>query len=261
MNYDTIIYKKENNVALIVLNRPESLNAISSKLAQELEQVLEAVTIDEEVRVAIVTGEGKAFCAGADIKEMMSSEEASIAGRLSKGKPLPIFDKIENLEKPIIAAVNGVATGGGCELALACDLRIASTLAAFGLGEIKIGVIPGGGGTVRLPRLIGAGKAKEMLFFGEVISVEEAYRTGLVNKVVSPELLLKEAQQWAQLLSQRPPLALKAAKSCVNLGMRMDLGVALAYEAAEISSLMGSKDQIEGMTAFLEKRKPVFEGK
>jgi len=261
MLYQTIIYEKEENIALITLNRPDSLNALNLKLAQELEQVADEIAADESVRVVIITGAGRAFSAGADIKEMMSPETASLGTQLAKGKPLTFFSKIENLDKPVIGAINGLAIGGGCELALVCDMRIASTAARFGFGEIKIGVIPAGGGTVRSPRLIGIAKAKEMLFFGDPIDAEEAYRLGLVNKVVPPESLLDEAKKWANTLSQRPPLALKAAKSCVNVGMQMPLSAAIDFEAREAAILFKTEDREEGMSAFLEKRQPAFRGK
>lgn len=261
MVYESIIYEKENNIALITLNRPDSLNALNSKLTQELEQVADEIANDGSVRVVIITGAGRAFSAGADIKEIMSSGETSIGARLAKGKPLTFFNKIENLDKLVIAAINGLAIGGGCELALVCDLRIASTTAKFGFGEIKIGVIPAGGGTVRTPRFIGIAKAKEMLFFGDPIDAEEAYRLGLVNKVVPPESLLDEAKKWARTLSQRPPLALKAVKSCVNVGMQMPLSAAIDFEAKEAALLLNTEDRNEGMKAFLEKRQPEFKGK
>lgn len=261
MTYETIIYEKEDSVALITLNRPDSLNALSLKLAQELEQVSDEIATDDSVRVVVITGAGRAFSAGADIKEIMSPGKASLGTWLTKGKPLPFFDKIEKLDKPVIGAINGLAIGGGCELALVCDLRIASTAARFGFGEIKIGIIPGGGGTVRSPRLIGIAKAKEMLFFGDPIDADEAYRLGLVNKVVPPESLLEEAKKWAKTLSQRPPLALKAAKSCVNVGMQMSLPAAIDFEAKEAAILFNTEDKNEGMKAFMEKRRPVFKGK
>lgn len=261
MDYETIIYEKENNIALVTLNRPQSLNAISVKMAQELDQVFDEIDGDDTARVVILTGAGRAFSAGADIKEMMTPGQASIASLLAQGKPLPFFSKIENLGKPVIGAISGVAAGGGCELALACDLRIASTTATFGFGEIKIGVIPTGGGTIKMPRLIGITKAKEMLFLGDPIDAEEAYRVGLVNRVVPPESVLSEAKELAKTLSQRPPLALKAAKSCVNVGMQMALPAALAFEAKEGALLLNTEDQIEGMKAFVEKRQPIFKGK
>ena len=261
MPYETIIYVEEDNIALVTLNRPEMLNALNSKLAEELEQVAGEIGADDSIRVMIITGAGRAFSAGADIQELMSPGESFIGSQLVKGKPLTFFNRIEDLDKPVIGAINGLAIGGGCELALACDLRIASAEAKFGFGEIKIGLIPAGGGTVRSPRMIGIAKAKEMLFFGDPINADEAYRIGLVNKVVPLELLLDEAKKWAKTLAQRPPLALKAAKSCVNVGMQMPLLAALNFEVKEQAILFNTEDKNEGMRAFLEKRLPVFKGK
>jgi enoyl-CoA hydratase len=261
MPYENIIYEKEDGVVLITLNRPDSLNSLSAKLAKELERAADEITNDGSVRVVIITGAGRAFSAGADLKEAMSQPGAFLGAGLAKGKPLTVFSRIENLDKPVIAAINGLAIGGGCELAIACDLRIASTAARFGFGEIKIGLIPAGGGTVKSPRLIGIAKAKEMLFFGDPIDAEEAYRLGLVNKVVAPESLLDEARKWAKTLAQRPPLALKAVKSCVNVGMQMPLTAAIDFEAKEVAILLKTEDSIEGIKSFIEKRQPVFKGK
>jgi enoyl-CoA hydratase len=171
------------------------------------------------------------------------------------------FHKLEDMEKPVIAAIGGVCIGGGMELALACDLRLATKEARLGLGEVKLGVIPAGGGTARLPRLIGPARAKELLFFGDQIDGEEAARIGLVNKVVPAEELMSEAKRMAAELAERPPLSLKALKDCVNVGMRMDLAGALDYEQKWSQILAASEDRAEGMRAFIEKRKPVFKGR
>ncbi len=256
MAYETIIYQKANHIGVITLNRPQQLNAISYQLAMDLIQALDEIAEDREVRVIILTGAGRAFCAGADIKEMNDPN----AKRLPEGGAL-FFDKIEALSKPVIAAINGPANGGGVELALACDFRLASEAAGFGFGEVKLGVIPAGGGTARMPRLIGAPKAKEMLYFGNIINAEEAYRLGLVNKVVSAEKLMDEANGWAAELKERPPLSLKMLKSCVNIGMRMDISAAVDYEAKCAAILRESEDFKEGVRAFVEKRKPVFKGR
>lgn len=261
MAYEYIVYEKDEGTILITLNRPDSLNALNARLAQELIQVAEEITTDDSVRVLIITGAGRAFSAGADLKEVMSGAGASLAAGLAQGKPLLLFTSIASIDKPVIAAINGLALGGGCELALACDLRIASTTATFGFAEIKIGAIPGGGGTVRSPRIIGPAKAKELLFFGDPISADEAYRIGLVNKVVAPESLLDEAKKWAKTLAGRPPLALKAAKSCVDVGMQMPLSAAIEFEAREAAILTKTEDTAEGIKAFIEKRRPVFKGK
>jgi enoyl-CoA hydratase len=256
MRYEAIIYEKKEQVGIIALNRPERLNAINYQLASELTQVIDRIAEDEGVRAVILTGAGRAFCAGADIKDMADP----------KAKRLPLgvgnfFDKIEALNKPVIAAINGPANGGGVELALVCDFRIASESANFGLGEVKLGVIPAGGGTARLPRLIGIPKAKEVLYFGNLISAQETYRLGLVNKVVSAEKLMEEAYAWAAELKERPPLSLQMLKSCVNTGMRMDLSAAIDYEAKCSAILSASEDHKEGVKAFVEKRQPVFKGK
>ena len=261
MGYEDIIYDKDEGTVLITLNRPDSLNALSARLAKELIQVADDIATDDAVRVLVITGNGRAFSAGADLKEAMAQAEASLAAGLAQGKPLPLFTSIAGIKKPVIAAINGLALGGGCELALACDLRIASTEAMFGFAEIKIGAIPAGGGTIRSPRLIGPANAKELLFFGDPISADEAQRIGLVNKVVAPESLLDEAKKWAKKLAVRPPLALKAAKSCVDVGMQMPLPAAIEFEAREAAILMKTEDSLEGTKSFIEKRRPEFKGK
>jgi len=261
MGYEDITYEKDEGTVLITLNRPDSLNALSARLARELIQVADEIANDDSVRVLVITGSGRAFSAGADLKEAMAQAEASLAAGLAQGKPIPLFTSIASIDKPVIAAINGLALGGGCELALACDLRIASTAATFGFAEIKIGAIPAGGGTIRSPRLIGPAMAKELLFFGDPISADEAYRIGLVNKVVAPESLLDEARKWAKTLAGRPPLALRAAKSCVDVGMQMSLPAAIEFEAREAAILIKTEDSVEGIKSFIEKRRPVFKGK
>lgn len=261
MSYEAIIYKKEDNIALITLNRPDNLNAINFKLASELERIVDEIANDDSIRVVIITGAGRAFSAGADVKEILFPEGPSIVDHLGKGKPPALFDKFENLDKPVIGAINGLAVGGGFELALVCDLRIASTKAKFGFGEIKIGLIPSSGGTVRAPRHMSICKAKEMLFFGETINAEEAFRLGLINKVVLPESLLEEVRKWAKTLSQLSPLAVKAVKSCVNYGIQMSPVAAVHFEAKQAAILFNSEDKQEGINAFIEKRPPVFKGK
>ena len=256
MAYETILYEKKEQVGVITLNRPQRLNAISTQLAIDLDQLLGEIALDEEVRAVVLTGAGRGFCGGADIKEMAEGGMVIGAG----GRAL-FFDKIENLDKPVIAAINGPANGGGMKIALACDFRITSEAASFGFGEVKIGIMPAGGGTARLPRLIGPSKAKEVFYFGNLINAQEAYRLGLVNKVVPAEKLMEEAHAWAAELSERPPLSIKMLKSCVNVGMRMDLAGALEYEARCAAVLSGTEDNKEGVKAFVEKRKPVFKGR
>jgi len=258
MAYETLLIEKEGPISIVTLNRPERLNAINNQLVVDLEDLLAKIEADEETRCIILTGAGRGFCAGADIKETMAG---------SNSKPLPIrrrytfFNKLEDVEKPVIAAINGVCIGGGLELALCCDLRIISDEARIGLGEVKLGVIPAGGATARLPRLIGPGRAKEFLYFGNQCDGKEAYRIGLVNRTVPSGELMAEAKKWAEELAERPPLSLKMLKFCVNLGMQMDLLGAIQYEAQCATVLANTEDIKEGTKAFLQKRNPVFKGR
>ncbi len=257
MSYKTLLYNMDRGVVRLTLNRPESLNAISYEMSVELVDAMDTIEEDPDVRVVVLTGAGRAFCAGVDIKEMAKAGYKIVP----LDKRYNFLNKLEDISKPVIAAINGPCNGGGMELALCCDFLIASEPAEFGLGEVKLGGIPSGGGTVRLPRLIGASRAKELLYFGNKIDSQEAYRIGLVNKVVPSEELMIETKRWADELAERPPLALKALKYSVNVGMQMDLSGALEYETRCCASLETSEDCIEGMVAFLERRKPVFKGK
>ncbi|MBW1924423.1 MAG: enoyl-CoA hydratase/isomerase family protein [Deltaproteobacteria bacterium] len=260
MTFNTLIYKKEGAVGIVTLNRPERLNALSDELLLELGQVLEEIDEDEAVDALIITGQEKFFGAGADIKEIVNIHTPVEANRFAK-KVRRVFNKLAELRQPTIAAVSGLALGGGCELALACDVRIAAENASFGLPEIKLGVLPGGGGTQRLPRLVGAGRAKEMLFSGDPIDAQEAYRIGLVNKVVPLGSLMEEAKKMAATFVKRPGYAIKTIKCLVNEGLNMDLKSALAHEARNFEILFSTEDQKEGMKAFLEKRKASFKGR
>jgi len=257
MSYETLLFEKDGGVCTITLNRPDRLNAINYQLATELEKVLTEIEEDDEVKTVILTGAGRGFCAGADIKDMADPN----AKPLPIGKRYTFFNTLEDLEKPVIAAINGPCNGGGLEIALCCDFRIASETANLGLGEVKLGVIPAGGGTARLPRLIGPGRAKEFLYFGNRIDGKEAHEIGLVNRVVPPDELMPEAKRWAAELAERPPLSLKMLKYCVNLGMQMDLLGAIDYEGRCAAVLRNTEDHKEGVMAFVEKRKPVFKGK
>lgn len=257
MKFETLILDKEDHIRIITLNRPERLNAINLQLILDFERVLAEIDGDEEATAVILTGGGKGFCAGADIKREKDDPNAK---KLPLGRhSLP--NKLEDLEKPVIAAINGPCIGGGLELALSCDFRIASEAAKFGFGEVKLGIIPAAGGTARLPRLIGPGRAKEFLYFGNIVEAEEAYRVGLVNKVVSPEGLMAEARRWAAELVEKSPLVLKMLKHCVNIGMQMDLIGAIDYETKCSAILLNTEDFKEGKRAFVEKRKPVFKGR
>jgi len=257
MDYKTILYEKKNRVGTITLNRPKSMNSLSSELLGELDHMLMEIEHDEEVKVVVLTGSEKYFAAGADITEVGQIKTPSEAHRFIK-MAQSVFNHIEDLEKPVIAAISGLALGGGCELALACDLRIAADNASFGQPEIKIGVIPGGGGTQRLPRIVGITKSKELLYTGDFIDAQEAYRIGLLNKVVPAASLTEEVQKLALKIARQPREALKATKLSVNTGLSMDLKSAISYEARCFEILFSTEDQKEGMTAFIEKRKPEF---
>lgn len=257
VEYNTIIYEKSDRTGIITLNRPKNMNALNSELLKELNQVLTEIDFDDEVKVVILTGSEKVFAAGADITEMNKMKTPGDARRFLKSAQA-VFNRIEDIEKPVIAAVAGLALGGGCELSLACDLRIAAENASFGQPEIKIGVIPGGGGTQRLPRIVGLTKARELLYTGDVVDAQEAYRIGLVNKVVPTASLTEEARKMAQKIARQPGEALKATKLCINRGLDMGLRSALAYEACCFEMLFATEDQKEGMNAFMEKRKPEF---
>lgn len=259
MAYETIIVEIEEGIATVTLNRPEVLNALNSQVFNELADAAESLGADDSVRVVIITGGDKVFAAGADIKQMASINAVDVA--TSVRPSLRAYDLIENMHKPVIAAIAGFALGGGCELTLVADVRIAADNAQFGLPEIKLGILPGGGGTQRLPRLIGAGKAKELIFSGDFIGAEEALRVGLVNKVVPADQLFTEARKMAKKFAAKGAVALYLAKSCVNEGQRMDLDRGLQYEHKCFSLLFATEDQKEGMKAFIEKRKPNFQGK
>lgn len=257
MNYKNILLEIKNNVALITLNRPDKLNALNGETINELEEIFDSIKNNPEVFVAIVTGSGeKAFVAGADISELNKLDVLSAKEFSEKGNR--VFRKIENLDKPVIAAVNGFALGGGCELALACHIRTASENAKFGQPEVNLGVIPGYGGTQRLARIVNSARALEMILTGDMVTAEEAYRLGLVNKIYPQvELLGKTMQLAAKIVSkgqQAIRLALKAVKATDNIS----LVEGLSYEASLFALVCGTDDFKEGTKAFLEKRKPLF---
>ncbi len=257
--YKHLIHQSADGVSLLRLNRPQKKNALNAELRRELEHALEQIARDSAIRVVVLTGGDEFFCAGADISEIEESLSAEAAYRHAREFQL-LFDRIEALPQAVIAAVAGFALGGGCELCLACDFRIASAGAKFGLPEIKIGAFPGGGGTQRLPRLIGAAKAKEMIFTGEPITAEEALSLGLVHKVVPKERLQENAKNFAARLASLPRLALEASKSLINRSLEVDLASGLEMEARSFGALALTHDLSEGTKAFLEKRKPNFTG-
>ena len=262
MSFETILYEKEGGIGIITLNRPKQLNAITFKLKEEVSGLLDEIEKDDDIKVVIITGGSKAFCAGADIKERSGIRQAQPEYYFNQRKThVDFYGKIENFEKPVIAAVSGVAVGGGCEISLACDFRIASETARFGVPEVKLGMIPAGGGTQRLPRIIGVGRAKELLFTGDFIDAHESLRVGLVNKVFPVDQLMEETKTLALKIANNPPLSVKYAKRCVNVGIQLDLMSGLDYETQCASVLTTSEDRIEGFQAFVEKRKPVFKGR
>jgi len=257
MKYKNIIVETGEKTALVTLNRPEVLNALSGDVFQELYSAMGEIDEDAESKAVIITGAGdKAFAAGADIKWMVdkNSMEMRSACQITK----LFHDRMENMKKPVIAAINGFALGGGCELAMACDIRIASANAKFGQPEITLGIIPGGGGTQRLARLVGKGKAMELVLTGKILDAAEAQAIGLINMVVEPEKLLDEAKKMARKIASYSSIAVNLAKDAVKKGINTDLETGLNYEIECFSLCFSSQDQKEGMTAFLEKRKPVF---
>ncbi|MDR1943559.1 MAG: enoyl-CoA hydratase/isomerase family protein [Synergistaceae bacterium] len=246
-------YEQRGYVGIITIDRQKSLNAMNSDVLTELGEVLDGID-PGAVRCVIVTGTGKSFVAGADIGEMVFLKEPECRNLAKKGND--VFSKLEKLAVPTIAAVNGFALGGGCELAMACDIRVACESASFGQPETTIGIIPGFGGTQRLPRIVGMSAAMELLFTGRVIDAEEALRIGLVNHVYPREELMNEAIGLAERIASSAPIAVRAAKAAVSKGMDQPIGDGIAIETDEFAGCFGSKDQINAMTAFIEKREP-----
>jgi len=254
------MYEKKENTGLLTINRPEKMNALSQELTAELSLLLDEIENDAELRVIVITGAGdKAFMAGADINELVD-RDARLGRRVSRERQ-EIFSRIENLHVPVIAAVNGYALGAGLELALACSIRICSEKAQFGAPEVKLGIIPGDGGTQRLPRLIGLGRAMEMIITGDFIDAQEAYRIGLVNKVFPLDKLMEKAMELAQKIALRPPLAVRYAKEAVNRSQEGDTASGFALESYLHALSCTTEDKKEGVSAFLEKRKGKFKGK
>lgn len=259
MDFANLLYENQDGIAYITMNRPKALNALNQETLEELNQLVDALAKDSSVQVVLLTGSGeKAFVAGADITQMqsMSAIEGRNFGKLGQA----VFNKIENLPQPVIAAVNGFALGGGCELAMACDIRIASEKAKFGQPEVTLGITPGFAGTQRLPRLVGKGRAKQLLYTADTIDAQEAFRIGLVNEVAPAESLMAVARALALKIQSRAPVAVQLCKAAVNEGMDTDLETGTAYEAEVFGLCFATNDQKEGMAAFAEKRKAKFTG-
>jgi len=260
MAYDNLKLERQAPVAVLTIDRPKVLNALNDATIAELSRAFDELAADPDIRCIILTGGGdKAFVAGADIGELARCD---VQGGIAKSKRgIDLLFKMEGLPKPIIAAINGFALGGGCEIAMACDFRIAADTAQLGQPEVTLGIIPGYGGTQRLPRLVGAGTAKKLLFTGDRIKADEALRIGLVDEVVPAAGLMEHCQKLAQRISERGPLAVATVKKAVNFGLNVDLPAGCEYEITHFGVLCASEDQKEGCNAFLEKRKPGFTGR
>ena len=260
MNYETLLFEIRDGVAFLTVNRPDKLNALNDQVVDELGQAAERIAREDAIRGAILTGAGpKAFVAGADIADLAKQGPFDGKARALRGQA--VLRRLETCGKPVIAAVNGFALGGGCELAMACHLRIAADTAKFGQPEVKLGIAPGYGGTQRLPRLVGKGVALQLILTGEMIDAQEAYRIGLVNKVVPAAQLLAESEKMLRGILAMGPLAVRLALEAVDQGLEMTLDEGLLLEANHFGLLAATKDMKEGLTAFLEKRQARFEGR
>lgn len=260
MELKNVTFEKKERIAVVTIDRPKALNALNSDTLKDLDTVITELENDNEVYAVILTGAGeKSFVAGADISEMKDlneaqGEEFGILGN-------KVFRRLENLNKPVIAAISGFALGGGCELAMACDIRIASEKAKFGQPEAGLGITPGFGGTQRLPRIVGLGKAKELIYTCDIIKADEALRIGLVNKVVPLENLMEETFAMANKIVANAPIAIKLCKDAINRGMQVDIDKAIAIEAEDFGKCFSTEDQKEGMDAFIERRTKNFQNK
>ncbi len=258
MSFENIIFEIEETIAVLTFNRPAALNALNGALLAEVSEVLDQVEANEDIRVLILTGAGDSFVAGADITEIakLSALEAKFFAKSGQD----VINKLQALPIPVIAAVNGFALGGGSEMALACDFIYASEAAMFGLPEITLGLIPGFGGTQRLPRVVGKNVAKELIFSGRIIPAAAAKEIGLVNKVCAPDALMTDTKKIAKSIGKKGRVSLRAAKEAINNATNVDLAVGLAFELDAFALCVASEDAKEGTSAFLEKRKPAFKG-
>lgn len=259
MMYQTINYQEKKRIGYITIHRPEALNALNMTVLEELLSILEKIKEDNTIKAVILTGEGRSFVAGADIAQMSSLTVAEARAFSAFGQNVMNF--IERIEKPFIAAINGFALGGGCELAMACDIRIASSKAKFGQPEVGLGITPGFGGTQRLSKIVGKGMAKYLIFTAETIDAAEALRIGLVEKVTEPEQLMAVCEEIAEKIAAKAPIAVAMSKTCINKGYHLDLYSGSALEAEAFGGCFGTEDQKEGMLAFLEKRQITFKNK
>jgi enoyl-CoA hydratase len=255
MAFENIILEKEGGIGILTFNRPDAMNSLNNQTRAEFRAAMADLAADDEIKVVILTGSGKAFVAGSDIKELKQTTplDAHNIHRLG--------DLVQNFEKPVIAAVNGFALGGGCEIVMGCDIIIASDKAKFGQPEINLGIIPGGGGTQRLQQLVGVCRAKELILTGDIIRAEEADRIGLVNRVVPADQLMTTVKEIAGKIAAKSTAAVKIAKASINRGMQIGLESGLAYEREMYSLSLTLEDKMEGVAAFIEKRAPQFKGK
>ncbi|MFC1578318.1 enoyl-CoA hydratase-related protein [Thermodesulfobacteriota bacterium] len=259
MNDDVLLVKEDAGIATLTLNRPEVMNSLNFPLLHALKDRIESFRFRRDLRVVIITGSGeKAFCSGADLKERATLNPDQVREYIFTIRNL--FTAIEELNKPVIAAVNGIALGGGTELALASDIRIASSKASMGLTETRLAIIPGAGGTQRLPRLIGKGKAKELIFTGKRIDGQEAVKIGLVNQLCEPDDLLEACREMAAMICETGPVAIEQAKYAINYGLETDMHTGLAIESNAYWVCIPTEDRLEGLAAFKEKRKPIYKG-
>lgn len=260
MGHETLLFETKDRVAFVTINRPDTLNALNDQVVDEIGDAAERIATDHGIAGAIITGAGqKAFVAGADIGDLAKQGPFDGKARAQRGQA--VLRRLETCGKPVVAAVNGYALGGGCELAMACHLRVAADHARFGQPEVKLGIAPGYGGTQRLPRLVGKGVALQLILTGEMIDAQEAYRIGLVNKVVPAASLLAESEQLLRSILAMGPLAVRLAMEAVDQGLEMTLDEGLLLEANHFGLLAATRDMKEGLTAFLEKRQPKFEGR
>ncbi|MBR5075380.1 MAG: short-chain-enoyl-CoA hydratase [Bacteroidales bacterium] len=259
MEFKNLILQQEGNIRIVKINNPQSMNALNSQVLAELDQVFSEIENDPQTNVVILTGEGRAFVAGADISQMSTMNAAQ--GKDFGVQGSKVFRKIELLGKPVIAAINGFALGGGCELALSCDIRIASAKAKIGQPEVGLGITPGFSGTQRLPRIVGEGRAKELIYSAKAITADEAFRIGLVNRVVEPEQLMDEALALAKTIAKNAPIAVRLSKEAIGRGMQTDIDTAIAIENDLFALCFSTDDQKEGMKAFFEKRPAQWKNK
>ncbi len=259
MTEDSILTERKGHILIVTLNRPERMNALDRSTLAAGAKFIKELNYDRDIRVVIITGTGdKAFCAGADLKERENMTMSEVRQYIHTIRDT--FTNIENLPIPVICAINGIALGGGLEFALACDIRIASPNARMGLTEVTLGIIPGGGGTQRLPRLVGRGKAKEMLFLGLQLTAQEALEIGLINRIAPEGKLMEFAMEMAEKICNNSPIAIQQAKIAVNQGLDVDIGRGLVIESEAYEVCIPTKDRLEALAAFKEKRKPVFKG-